>query len=295
VKRRSLLKAICLATSLKASSLTLGSGASPVARSRLRTAICAYSFREALQAKTLTYDDLVRLAVELEVDGLDLTVYWFPNTLDTFLLPLRRFAYKNGVEIYSISVRTDMCRSTAEAQAREVAGIQRWVDVAAKLGAGHIRVFGGNVPKESTEDQAAQTVVSILKRAADYSGRKGIILGLENHGGITEKAARVIQIVKQVNSPWVGINLDTGNFSQNSYPQIEACVPYAVNIQFKTEIEEAGKKSPSDWNRIMEILAKGGYKGYLALEYEAEENPSTAVPRLTRELNRMAHAYSRPS
>jgi sugar phosphate isomerase/epimerase len=255
------------------------------AGARLRTAICAYSFREALKKKSMGYEDLVRLAVELDVDGLDLTVYWFPSTSDEFLLPLRRLAYKNGVEIYSISIRSDMCRATEDLRERELAWLERWVEVADKLGAGHIRVFGGDVPKESTEDQAAEWVISTLKRAAEYSGRKGVILGLENHGGITSKAERVVQIVKAVNSPWVGINLDTGNFESNTYAQIEACVPYAVNVQIKTEISEHGKKLPSDWNRVLTMLTRGGYKGYLALEYEAEEAAEVAVPRLTKQLN----------
>jgi len=75
---------------------------------RLRTAICAYSYRNELKAKTMTYDDLVHVAVETGVDGLDLTVYWFPNTSDEFLMPLRGLAYRNGVEIYSISIRTEL-------------------------------------------------------------------------------------------------------------------------------------------------------------------------------------------
>ena len=58
--------------------------------SRLRTAICAYSFRTPPESKALTYADLVRMAVEQGVDGLDLTVYWFPSTEDDFLLPLKR-------------------------------------------------------------------------------------------------------------------------------------------------------------------------------------------------------------
>jgi sugar phosphate isomerase/epimerase len=294
VNRRNFLKSMpVFPAAFQVASPGLATTGTPAARARLRTAICAYSFRDALKSKAMTYDDLVRLAVDLEVDGLDLTVYWFPGTSDDFLLPLRRLAYKNAVEIYSISIRTDMCRPTPELRAQEVSEIQRWVDVAAKLGAGHIRVFGGNVPKGSSEDQAAEWVTTILKRTADYSGKKGVILGLENHGGITEKAERIIQIVKQVSSPWVGINLDTGNFSSNSYAQIEACAPYAVNVQFKTETEEAGKKLPSDWNRVAGMLVKSGYKGYLALEYEADEKPSTAVPRLTRELNQIAQKYSR--
>jgi sugar phosphate isomerase/epimerase len=106
-----------------------------------------------------------------------------------------------------------------------------------QLGAGHIRVFGGKVPAGATEEQAAQWVADVLKVGTEYAGSKGIILGLENHGGITERADTVIKIVKGVNSPWLGINLDTGNFNKNAYKQIEMCLPCAVNAQFKTHIK----------------------------------------------------------
>ena len=88
---------------------------------RLRSAICAYSYRNELKSGAMKYDDLVRIAVENGVDGLDLTVYWMPeNPPDDFLVPLRRLAYRNAVEIYSISIRTDMCRPTRELQDVEV-------------------------------------------------------------------------------------------------------------------------------------------------------------------------------
>src|SRR5688572_16441884 len=175
------------------------------AKSRLRTAICAYSFRKELESKAMTYDDLVKLAVDLDVDGLDLTVYWFPSTEDSFLLPLRRLAFKNAVEIYSISVRSDMCKPAGPERDKQAADLRKWVDVANKLGASHIRVFGGAVPKGSTEDQAAGWVTEMLKDAAPYAGSKGVILGLENHGGVTENASTIVRIVKAVDSPWVGV------------------------------------------------------------------------------------------
>ncbi len=241
----------------------------------------------------MTYEDLVRLAVEHGVDGLDLTVYWFPSTSDDFLLPLRRLAYKNAVEIYSLSIRTDLCRAEPEAREKEVAEVRRWVDVAEKLGAGHIRVFGGNVPRNRTEDEAVTWVVEALRRGAEYAGRKGVILGLENHGGITARAERVLEIVRKTDSPWVGINLDTGNFREDPYAQIEMCVPYAVNVQVKSEVRGAGgRPEPQDWERIGALLARAGYRGYLALEYEAAEDPATAMPRLLAALRRVAAKYS---
>ena len=204
--------------------------------SRMRTAICAYSFRTPLESQALNYADLVHMAVEQEIDGLDLTVYWFPSTEDDFLLPLKRLAYRNAVEIYSISIRTDLCRPTPQAQAQELQEIRKWIEVAHKLGAGHIRIFGGEAPAGASLEQAADWAVSVLGRAAEESGRRGVILGLENHGGITARAETMIGILERVDSPWVGINLDTGNFLQDPYRQIEACAPYAVNVQVKTRV-----------------------------------------------------------
>lgn len=283
MNRRELLSAMPAALALPAlASAQSGS------KSRLRTAICAYSFRTQLASKQMSYDDLVRLAVDLETDGLDLTVYWFPSTEDGFLIPLRRLAFKNAVEIYSISVRTDMCKPPGAEREKQAAELRKWVDVANKLGAGHIRVFGGAVPKGSTVEQAAEWVTDMLREAAPYAGSKGIILGLENHGGVTEKASTIVGIIKTVNSPWVGVNLDTGNFNRDAYSQIAAILPYAVNAQFKTNIrDENGQQVKSDWNRIIRMFRESGYRGYFALEYEEKEDAQVAVPRLTRELNRI--------
>jgi sugar phosphate isomerase/epimerase len=185
-----------------------------------------------------------------------------------------------------------MCKPPGPERDQQIAEIRKWVDAAQKLGAGHIRVFGGNVPKGATPDQAAQWVTEILKVSGEYAGSKGVILGLENHGGITETAETILRIVKGVNSPSVGINLDTGNFNRNAYEQIQACLPYAVNAQFKVQVRPGpdGKQVEADWPRLVKMFADSGYKGYFALEYEEKEDAKTAVPRLTKELNRITTA-----
>jgi sugar phosphate isomerase/epimerase len=287
MRRRDLL---CAAPVLLAAP---GLTAAPKRKARFRSAICAYSFRDQLKDKSMSYDDLVHMCVDQDIDGLDLTVYWFPNTSDAFLFPLKNLAIRSGVDIYSISVRSEMTRATAAERSEEVAGLNKWVDVAAKLGAGHIRVFGGQVPKGAAEDQAAGWVVEVLKPAAEYAGTKGVILGLENHGGITLEAKRIVEIVKKVDSPWVGINLDTGNFREAPYEQIEMCLPYAVNAQFKTEMHYGdGRTEPSDWERIVKLFAKAGYQGYLALEYEGKAPAPEAFEGYMSKLRALAKKYT---
>jgi L-ribulose-5-phosphate 3-epimerase len=289
MNRRQLLR---LTPALAAAALPPAQAAEP--KGRLRPALCAYSFREELKNKTLSYEDLIRIAADSGVDGLDATVYWMPEPIpgDAFLLSLKRTAYKHAVGIYSLAIRTDMCRPTPAEQNQEFEKVRQWVDVASKLGAGHIRVFGGVVPKGATEEQAAAWASEVLKRSAAYAAKHGIILGLENHGGITDKAETIVRIVKAADSPWVGINLDTGNFRSNVFPQIAMCIPHAVNVQVKIDqVMEDGKRGPGDWNRVARMLVDGGYKGYLSLEYESKNAPE-AVPPLLRKLAGLCRSLS---
>jgi sugar phosphate isomerase/epimerase len=254
------------------------------AQGRFRPAICAYSFRDKLKDGSFTYADLIRMAADLGADGVDLTTYWLPDTQDETLFALKKLAYRSGISIYTIGIRARMAQPTPELQAAELELVRKWLDVAERLGASHIRIFGGAVPKGASEDQAVAWAVETLKRCAAEAGRKGITLGVEDDGGITTNADRTVEIVKKAASPWAGINLDTGNFPDNPYAQIEMCAPYATNVHFKSEVHSGGGKQPADWPRILGILGKAGYHGYLALEYESTEDPMGTVPKLVAKM-----------
>ena len=90
-------------------------------------------------------------------------------------------------------------------------------------------------------------------------------------------------------SPWVGINFDTGNFhTDDPYQDLPLIAPYAVNVQWKAEIQRHGqKKEEADLPRLVKILRDANYQGYLALEYEAEEDPWQAVPRLLERMRKL--------
>jgi sugar phosphate isomerase/epimerase len=267
----------------------------PSGKARFRTGLVAYSYRQALQAKTMTYEDLVRICVETGTDGIDMTVYWLPGTSDDYLLPLRRLAYKNRVEIYSIGTRVRLAQPTAALRDTELGELRKWVDVAQKLGATHVRVFSGPKPDGASLDQAIGFAAETLKRGAEYAGARGVILGLEDDGGITEFAKETIEIVTRADSPWAGMNLDVGNFRPpNVYGQIEMSIPYAVSTHVKTEIanDDGKTRNPADWERMFTMFAKHGFRGYMGLEYEASADPTTAVPTYLRRLKELALKYS---
>jgi sugar phosphate isomerase/epimerase len=91
----------------------------------------------------------------------------------------------------------------------------------------------------------------------------------------------LLQVMSRVDSSWVGINLDTGNFVSNDpYREMELCAPFAVNVQFKSALKTPeGKAYPADFGRIAGILQASQYRGFVALEYE-EEHPYERIPEL---------------
>jgi sugar phosphate isomerase/epimerase len=237
----------------------------------------------------------VRLAVDTGIDGLDMTVYWLPSTETDYLLSLRRLAYRNRVEIYSIGTRVQLSQPTPERQAAQLADLAKWVGVAETLGASHIRVFGGQKPEGVTLAQAVTLAADTLRKGAEYAGTRGITLGVEDDGGITEFATETIAIVKGADSPWAGMNLDIGNFRPpHVYEQIEASVPYAVSSHIKTTVAEDDGvgRAPFDLERVYRIFAAHGYRGYMGLEYEGTDDPATEVPRVLGRLRELSVKYS---
>lgn len=262
---------------------------------RFRTGLVAYSYRQALQAKTMTYEDLVRVAVDTGTDGIDMTVYWLPATSDDYLLGLRRFAFRNRVEIYSIGTRVRLAQPTAELRQQQLDELKKWLDVAERVGATHIRVFGGDKPANTTLEQAIGFAAETLKRGAELAGARGLILGVEDDGGITDFAKDTIEIVKRADSPWAGMNLDIGNFRPPAvYDQIAMSIPYAVSTHIKTTIalDDGKTRGPMDLDRVFGMFAAHGYRGYMGLEYEASDDSSTEIPAHLRRLKQLAVKYS---
>jgi sugar phosphate isomerase/epimerase len=183
-----------------------------------------------------------------------------------------------------------MCQSDPEKRAEELASIKKWIDVTDLLGASHLRVFGGDLPKGATEEQGVAWAAETMKSACDYAATKGIILGIESHYGITSKAANILEILRRVDSPYAGCNLDIAHFDEDPYGQIEMLVPYATHVHVHGEYGRPAK--PLDLDRVWKLLAQGGYKGFTSVEYDGPEEQMTAVPELLARVKVLNKQYS---
>jgi len=280
----------------------------PFARSgppRLPLSLAAYSFRQYFKdssherekdtdaAKRIDLFQFVDYCAANGCAGAELTSYYFPKDVDeAFLIKLRRHCFLRGVEVSGTSVGNTFTHPAGDKRDEQIRYVKQWIRHAAVLGAPHIRVFAGNAPRGTSKEEAKKLCLAALEECAEAAGKHGIFLGIENHGGIVAEPEDLLDIIRTVRSPWVGINLDSGNFhTDDPYRDFERCAPYAVNVQLKTEIQRRGrKKEEADLPRLVNILKSASYQGYVAVEYEAEEDPWQGVPRLLAKLKTLLSA-----
>jgi L-ribulose-5-phosphate 3-epimerase len=314
MQRRELLKALPALAAVQAPEV-LAQAAPPTFKGRLRPGVVAMSFRNRLETGQMTYEDAVREIADLGLEGMDMTGYWVPPLLDfkpgipsqqisemvrqtpanpsaQWLASLRNAAYKNGVPVYSVGSPVKMAQPTPELRQKEIAFAKKWIDIADRLGAGHVRVFGGGIAKDATEAQAVDWAVEVFRPALDYAGNKGILLGLEDDDELTRTSEQIFTILKKVNHPFARINLDCGNFRKDGYKEVERCAPYAAATHIKTNMSTPeGKREAADWVKLFGILANGGYRGYVSIEMEPNDKDNPVV-RYAPELIRCARMYS---
>jgi sugar phosphate isomerase/epimerase len=260
---------------------------------RFFTGCCAYSYRKYLQHGPMTMEEFIEKAVDLRVDGVDMTGYYLKSTDADYLASLRHLAYRNGVAFSGAACGVSTVDADTGKRADAVANIKKWVNVTDALGAPHLRIFAGKLPAGVTLQQAIDWTVEAMKTACEYSAKKGIAIGIEDHSGVTQQADVCLEIMHRVNSPYAGINLDITHFvptaTQDSYAQIEACIRYATNTHIRDKFDDG---SPVDLERVWQLFAKAGFKGFMSVEYEDKEDAATGVPKLLEKVRALCAKYS---
>ena len=236
--------------------------------------------------------DMIRFIRFCAANGVsaELTSYFFPPGADqAFFTQCRKTAHLHGVVIAGTAVGNQFTldRQSPEA-ADQMTYVKEWIDRSVWMGAPHVRVFAGRIPKGMEESVAEKNAIAALEEAADYASKKGVFLGLENHDSIGS-AEKLLAMVRAVKSPWLGINLDSGNFrTDDPYADFAECVPYTVNVQLKTSLHRGGKREPSDFAKLFGILREKGYSGHVVLEYEDKDDPFAAIPPLLDQLKSLS-------
>lgn len=261
-------------------------------------ALATYSFWRFKEGLKFTMEKCIDLAAEMGFDGLDLLHIQMHREDDAYLQELKRRALVNGVALCGLSIHQGFVTPDNEKRQKNIDHTIKMIEMAYKLGIPCMRLNTGRwgttksfselmdnrgiePPLEGyTEDDAFPWVIESIEKCLPVAGKCGVTLALENHWGLGRTPEGLIRIVKAVDSPWLQILMDTGNFLEDPYDKLEMIAPYTVFVQAKTYHGGGTYYTLElDYARIAGILKKHHYKGYISIEFEGEEDYRTAIPK----------------
>lgn len=261
--------------------------------SHLRTSFNAYSFLELLNAnakdKTKGIDlfGVCDFCAKVGFDAIDVTGYFFPGYPkapdDDYIIRLKRHAFNLGLGISGTGVRNDFTAADPAIRAEGVARLETWIEVAAKLGAPTVRAFADSQPPFKNWQQAAKNaprdtveayLAEALRECAEHGKKFGVIVAVQNHGDFINTGPEHLSLLKRVDHEWCAAMVDTGKYlTADPYADIALMAPYAVNWQIKETMRSEVDSPKVDLKRLVTIIRKSGYRGYIPIETLSMRRP----------------------
>lgn len=221
------------------------------------------------------------------------------SSVDKSLLRrIKQRAFSLGLDLMGFSTHQGFVTPDADKRQKNIEHTERCLEMAYELGIPTIRVNTGRWGTSKnfdelmankgieprlpgyTDDQGFEWVIDSFEKLLPKAEACGVAMGLENHWGLGREATGVLRVLNAIKSPWLKTTLDTGNFLEDMYPQMETLAPHAALVQAKTYFGGGEWYSLDiDYTRVAGILRKANYRGYISLEMEGKETPATAIPK----------------
>lgn len=267
------------------------------ARRRIPLAVSSYSYWHFRAPKYLI-EKVIDDAARIGFDGVEILHRQMENESSAYVNGLKRRAFEQGLSLVMLSIHQDFVFPDRAERQKHIDHTLRCLELAARLGIPAIRLNSGRwktIPSFDdlmkvkgdeppiqgySNSDAIKWCVESIQACLGEAEDLGVMMALENHWGLTTSVDTLLQIHSMVNSPWLGLNMDTGNYPGDPYAGIAKLAPKATIVQAKT-YHGGGEwyTLDLDYPRIAGILRQHKFNGWISLEMEGKEDPATAVPK----------------
>ncbi len=242
----------------------------------MKLGLCTWSAHKSIESGKLDFVNLLKFcAHDLRLGGIDIIADHLPKTDKKSLIEYKKIATDLHLSIACLSPGNNFGKPTPKERKQEIEAVKKWLDAGYILGAPVLRIFSGWPSPVEDKEKLWPEMVACIKECEKPAQEAGIVLAIEPHnaGGFLPTAVDTLRLIKEINSEWVKINLDTGNYHDpDNYKAIEDTIAYAPHIHAKCHhITDDCRELEFDYDRIFKILKKNDYRGFFSLEFEGQD------------------------
>ncbi|MBS4201303.1 TIM barrel protein [Bacillus sp. FJAT-49732] len=187
-----------------------------------RISVFPKGYLEELSDGRMDIFEWIEQAGTLGADGLELYPSFLKDTSEEYLLSIKRAAEKENLIIPMMCSSPDFTHPDASFRENEINKMKKMIDVMHFLGPGDFqscRVLSGQRRPEVSTEEGIQWTVDSINELLLYAESKNVHLVMENHykdgfwiyPEFAQKSEVFLQIIKQISSPYFGVNYDPSN------------------------------------------------------------------------------------
>lgn len=263
----------------------------------MKLGVSTYSYWH-FKPERVPIEHVIEEAARLELDGVEILHQQMASEANPYLQKLKRLAFIHGLDLYALSIHQGFVSPDEATREKNINHTVHCIRLAHELGIPSIRLNSGRwgtVPSfdelmktegqeptlpEHTEDEAFEWVIAAIEKCLPDAEKCGVVLGLENHWGLTCTPEGVNRIVSAIDSDWLKVTMDCGNFLSDPYKKLEQIADEAVLVHAKTYYGGGEWYTLDlDYAKIGNILKDAGFQGYISIEFEGKADAHTGVPQ----------------
>ena len=208
-----------------------------------------------------------------------------PPTVDysrETLNELRGARLRAGTQLVCWAVDTDLTITDADTRRAQLAHVATAIEAARFLGAPLLRITTGGYPGRYPDNARSVAVgqsVDTLRSVLPAAMAGGVKLAIENHFGLSADPHALAEIITALNSPYVGVCLDLGNFRKGEADDgVRLLAPHAIHVHAKSfAFGPDGEETKINYQAAMQALRAAGYDGVLSIEFEGDGSPADGI------------------
>lgn len=262
----------------------------------MKLAMCHYSLHRRWKEEEWDIDRLTDEVAALGIEGIDYHAGLL-GTREGVVEVIAAALARTGLALSGFSLSTNFNLPDAAKFDAHIEDTLSWMRLAEELKAPACRIFGGSADRSDPRavEEGLERVLRALRLLAPEAQRMGLVLALENHGGLPCTGQEQVQVIEAVGSPAVRATVDVGNYMQGGQSGVEGtrvAAPYAAYVHVKDNkvldaADDRGRRYEActigdgvvEIPECLRILRAAGFDDFVALEYEGTEPEQTGVPR----------------
>ncbi len=239
-----------------------------------------YSLRDLFGSGKIDYLTVPKMLKDMGIPGVCYNSIWMKSYDKPYLDSIKKACKDAGMTITGFIIEGNVATLDDAARNKQIAEDIMQLKAAAYLGAPVVRINLGSTGDDAKDDTVGvERCIDAFNQILPIAKELNVKITIENHGGVSRTADRILRVIKGTDPEWVGACLDFGNWpAETRNVESAKLAAYSYHVHAKARgFDPDGEATGMNYKYLLDLLKRAGYDRAVSIEYEGSEDQVEGV------------------